>query len=497
MTNLDLAKARNALDNDHLVDVLVKKRERNSEIKENEQTKKSKQIGEYVRMTEQEYMARERVMHKSTVRKNIELKHTGLVINCEKYQVSVSIDGIITGEELLKEQFTGEESIVDLHAEYPVKIVNCSVPMKKDGYASMKKDGTSVGFSQAELYVATQVTGVPFGILIDKHQNRVPVIFNDVGFVNHVIKAIQWAHKVEECGHSMVYDPPSCPELYPNMRHVTLDVELQNEKYELAKKNCELTLLANVSVEKRNAMKQNHGVDRMDDPKLTVESLIKESEKAKRKTVGALIDANKREKDITPLHNIKEYRVGDAGLDFETLKPGYEGWNIAFLFMIGFAYKNDACFEGIRVAKITKEEQLRILNYFLKRVKELNIRRVIHWGNHEKMIFEKLETYYDIEILNRFDMIDLCTITKNIPWAPKGAFDYSVKSFGKALYESKLIDTTWTTQCTDGSSAAYEAGIAYLQENTDELDDIQEYNRIDVVVMMQIYNYMRSIEIIE
>jgi hypothetical protein len=235
----------------------------------------------------------------------------------------------------------------------------------------------------------------------------------------------------------------------------------------------------------------------MDDPNLKVEFLFSESEKAKRKTVGALIDANRREKDLTPLHNIKEYKEGDAGLDFETLKPGYEGWNIPFLFMIGFAYNNDACFEGIRVAKITKEEQLRILNYFLKRVGELNIRRIVHWGNHEKMIFEKLETYYNIEILNRFEMLDLCTITKHIPWAPKGAYDYSVKSFGKALYEGNLIDTTWNTQCTDGSSAAFEAGIAYLKEDADELDDIQEYNRIDVVVMMQIYNYMRSVDILQ
>lgn len=492
MTILSLAKARNALNNDHLVDFLDVKRE----TKECEQeTKKLKQNESPVRMTEKEFTARQRDMHKTNVKQTTDFKLTGLVFNSQKYHVSVLIDGTITGENLLKD-FTGKKNMVDPSQEYPVQILNCSVTMKKDGSASMKKDGSSVGFSQAQLYIATQVLGVLFGILIDKNKKRIPVFFTDKEFEQNIVQAVQWAHRVEECGDSMVYDPPSCLELYPNMRHVTLDKELQREKSELAKKNSELTCMAGVSAAKRNAMKQNHGVDRMDDPKLTVECLIPESEKAKRITVGALIDAIKREKDITPLTNIKEYREGDAGLDFETLKPGYEGWEISFLFMIGFAYKNDDCFEGIRVTKITKEEQLRILNYFLERVEELKIQRLIHWGNHEFMIFEKLEKYYDMSILNRFEMIDLNDITKSIPWAPKGAFDYSVKSFGKALYESNLIDTTWTTACTDGSSAAYEAGVAYLQEDFEELDDIQEYNRIDVIVMMQIYNYMRSIDIL-
>lgn len=500
MVTLSLAKARNALDDDHLVDVLAKKRQRDANNKkdEDEKTKKSKQNGAFVKMTEQEYMARERDTFKTNVKQNSEFKRTGFVMNCERYQVFVSLDGTITGEELLGEHFTGKKCIVDLDKEYPVRIVNCTVDLKKnDGSASMKKNGSNVGFSQAELYIATQEMGVSFGVLIDKHQNRIPVVFDDTTFIDHVIGAIQWAHKIEECGNFMVYDPPSCPELYPNMRHVNLDTELQCEKYNLAKKNCELTLMANVSTGKRNTMKQNYNVDRMDDPNLTVEYLIPESEKAGRRTVGALIDANKRERDITPLQNIKEYKEGDAGLDFETLKPGYQGWKISFLFMIGFAYKNDNCFEGIRVTQITKEEQLRILEYFLKRVKELEIRRIIHWGNHEKIIFEKLETYYDMTILNRFEMVDLNALTKKIPWAPKGAFDYSVKSFGKALYEAKLIDTTWTTECTNGSSAAYEAGVAYLQDAVDELNDIQEYNRIDVIVMMQIYNYMRSIDILK
>lgn len=499
---ISLGKARNGMDNDHLIDVLAKKRERNSEIKEDkdEKTKKSKQDHqdrEFVRMTEQEYMACEREMHRMIVMKNVDFKRTGLIINDEKYQVSVSIDGTITGEELLRNDFKCEKVIVDSNAEYPVKIVNCSVEMKvSDGSASMKKNGGTVGFSEAQLYIATQKMGVLFGILIDKHQNLIPVLFDDRIFISHVIKNIKWAHEVEEFGHTMEHDPPSRLELYPNMRHVSLDAELQNEKYELAKKNHELTLMADVSVEKRNEMKLNYGVDRMDDPNLKVEALIP-TKGTKCRTVGALIDANKREKDPTPIQYITEYKEGDAGLDFETLKHGYEGWKIAFLFMIGFAYKNDSCFEGIRVTKITKEEQLRIVNYFLKRVEELKIRRVIHWGHHEKTIFKRLEEYYDIEILNHFEMVDLCVITKKIPWAPKGAFTYSVKSFGKALYASGLIDTTWTTECTDGSDAAFLAGVAYLQDDTEKLNDIQEYNRIDVIAMMQVYNYMRSVGILQ
>ena len=530
MPNLNITNIRNALDNDHLVDVLKKtcqrggNREKHEDLKDHDDcnAKKSQCDTVFVKMSEQEYMSRERETFKTSVKTNTEFARTGIVINSYRFELSVSLDGTILGKNLLGESFTGKKDegesdddndddeqkpkklkveerrrmSVDPNQEYPVVIVASKLGIKTDGTASIVKNGTTIGFSQAKVYIATLEMGVPFGILIDRNARQIPVIFEDRAFECNVKQAIEWAHKVEIHGDSMVVDPPSCIELYPNMRHPCLDDEIESKKYELAKKNKEFTLMAGVSVETRNKMILKYDVDRMDDPNSTIERLIPESQKATRKSVGALLDANKREKDLTPIQNITEYKEGDAGLDFETLKHGFEGWKIAFLFMIGFSYNNDTCFEGIRVLEITKEEQLRILNHFLKRMEELKIRRLIHWGHFEKTIFSALENYYKIEILHRFEMFDLKVMIGKIPWAPKGAFTYSVKSFGKALYNAKLIETTWTTECTNGSSAAYDAWVAYVTKDSDTLEDIQEYNKVDVIVMMQIYNYMRSIGIL-
>ena len=101
---------------------------------------------------------------------------------------------------------------------------------------------------------------------------------------------------------------------------------------------------------------------------------------------------------------------------------------------------------------------------------------------------------FDIEIV---DILELFTNKYN-PIGVKGAFNYSIKSIGKALLNNNLLDHTkfWSLEdksCSNGMDAMYNALWYYIdkknkKEKEDIMSSIKYYNNVDCNIMADILN---------
>ena len=288
----------------------------------------------------------------------------------------------------------------------------------------------------------------------------------------------------------MTLDPPSRKELYPNMCVTHINPEVEEFKKKLALKNNEITLILKLGVKERE-IALSHGISKWSDNRLNATILNINKETEKYALVNLILDTNRKEAPRTTTKIAQLCQKGDMYVDFETSSM-YE-FASDYLFMIGYAVERNATFCGLVVSEITLADELKIFNEFVQAIKALNICRIIHWGDHEKCVCKKIAQRHDISgVPDHIVWVDLCKTIQQLPFIPKGAFNFKLKSVAKAMHSYGMINTVWSSQCQDGQNAMFDAFIAFKVEDNDTLKDILEYNRVDVVSMMEIYRYLSS-----
>lgn len=316
--------------------------------------------------------------------------------------------------------------------------------------------------------------------------------------------ALKWLYELKN-NKDLHHDPPNDFRLYPNMKNH--DNEYHLIKKDLAKRNGEITLLFNVGVKHRKNANEN-GVFKITDKKLTTEllglksssntSLIENIIKVNKETCNDIVLYN----NMTNDGNWKNAKIR-CYLDIETINStvynlAHSRPNYIFMIGIGVVINNEWTFTKFTVTSIQGEEELRIiegidkfLDDLVKKHKKVKHIPIYHWANFERVNLLPLLTLND-----KYQFHDMCKWVKNNGICVKGAYDFKLKNFAKAMYDNNLINAKWPDSISDGIDAMNTAYNYYNHNVGDKsvIKEIERYNEIDCMTMFEIHQYMKTID---
>ena len=390
------------------------------------------------------------------------------------------------------------------------------------------------------------------GIRINGHNSfdRLGII-DYKNFDNKYIKltadAIQWIRNVRYNGNNWSLDPPSRPELWPNMKN-QYDAPYHKIKMSLAEKYSELTLLYRVGVKNRQ-IAHSKNIMSFIDPRCNAKVLGINGPK-----IGPIVDRIIQVNSplctniILPLL-IKNNAFGwqnnnkfEMSIDVETIEECIINNEIninnskcetGVIFMLGIGYyeTNEWKYKVFRMDRYSLENEKIIINEFINfiefKVNEYMVNYNIydrsqcypilyHWSHAERSFLNnanRRHNYIWSNWLNMVNLLDFCKVWQDEPIAIKGATNYRLKNIGLAMFRHGLINTKWAEDGpSDGLMAMQNAVLYYnfmkkYDESSDEIKElirdrydmniseyqkIIEYNENDCKVLYDIVNYSRE-----
>ena len=503
MSTVDCKALMNALKGDHFADVALLHLNSSSDEVANQTDDSIYDYSCWIRERSEQF--------RQLVLSSIHVRRVNVQLICPVHNVHVKVDCTVfkcdIGNSSLHTSDTCFEFLQD-DVEYPCVILNHKLKVNKDG-SNKKNEYTTK--AQTKLYFAISALNVEYGILTIKGDDcafchYVVRVSDDKDMTCLILEALKWTRKVVVKGKEMTLNPPSEPELFPNMNVNTTNGAIQKMKSTVAKELKELTMIWNVSTRARLAAHEK-GIFRVDDPRLTADVLgLTRPKKQKKDTlskyeiISYIIQRSKCSTCFIP-SSLTPYCSDYGFIDFETIGM-YDYWN-NFLSMLGiasadstmqFGQEEYTCFLA-KEATLTQERQ--VIDDFITHCRKKKIVKLFCWDNHEIKVFQELEERHNMDICSHFVICDLCKALKVVPWVPPGALSFSLKQFVPAMYKLGMIGITWDSECCDGMTAMFESYKAYSLKDMTVMQDIEKYNRVDVVSMMQIWRFVCSIGILD
>lgn len=375
----------------------------------------------------------------------------------------------------------------------------------------------------------------------------------DKTYLKKTWDAIKWIRDVRIYGSLWGTDPPSVPELYPNMNN-KYDTPYHNIKCKIAENIDELTEIWMVGTKNRQHAHDNN-VYKWSDPNCTLDVLGIHGKKTgpviqhildiNRDTTDKIIEPNRIRNNEYDWQNHKgiEFYV-----DFETINEclydesitlGNSKRNGCFIFMIGVGYIDNYRVNSpnlnkwkykVFVAKsIDMQSEKDVIQQFTNfindkvnehmrkyriRDKTLCYPSIMHWGHAEKSMLNGANRRHNYIWSNWKDKViwvDMYNIFKNEPIVIKGVKSFGLKGISKAMYNYGYIKSTWDKDGPgDGLSAMMKAISYYKFMNKynnsphnnrgvsrehkchkEKFDKIIKYNEIDCRVLWEIITYLR------
>ena len=342
--------------------------------------------------------------------------------------------------------------------------------------------------------------------------------------------ALRWIKRLRSEGSRWQLCPPSIPELYPNMGN-DCDAPWHSVKKVIADAIGEITSLWYCGVQNRNNALA-HGVTSWRQKECTRSILGCRGDKIPH-IVDAIIDINRSA--LTNLNapafkpqyiksTLPKTKV-NIFLDFETTNniTGDIDSSISntmsqsYLYMIGIGWNtsldptwNYKCLVT-NVIDNTNEKEifLQMHDTFLELMEKYEAYQditVYHWSHAERTFYNAAYEKYksdmkDYDQLLQWDWFDLCEFCRNECIVIRGAFDFSLKSMAKAMYNLGFIKTCWDSDgFTDGLNAMIKAVECsdYAKQNNVSMCEllivkkIIEYNEVDCRTMMEILAFINT-----
>jgi len=351
----------------------------------------------------------------------------------------------------------------------------------------------------------------------------------DSHYLLQINEATSWLRLIKDPNNNLNCLEPNNPNLYPNMSSNS-DGKYRKVKKFLANKNHEITSIWMCGPKQRNnALKA--GISKWSNGKLNSKILGINGKNAK--IIDLMLKINRKKskkideiiypKKITSNYNNWRNRKKMAFyIDFETINTAtFEGNKIFediqinnpncndLIFMIGIGYSINSKwdYKCLIADDLTDDSQMKLINQMIKYIKKIHSEHnykndkleninIYHWSNFEPNILNKLSDKYKIKI-PKYNWTDLLKIFHDEPIIIKGAFNFSLKTIGKALYDLNLIKTIWddNIDIKNGLDAMYHAYQIYSEncdnsniKNNKEMLDIKNYNYIDCKIMWDILN---------
>lgn len=340
---------------------------------------------------------------------------------------------------------------------------------------------------------------------------------SQVNITNKIIRkveeAYQWITLLKNNYMNMdIYPYPTNHELYPNMNYKESDWE--NEKYKLAERIKEITLVWNISYNERcNFLKK--GIKCWDDPKLLSE--LKDNKQKEiqeriihmnqqedillypRKTISTDFKELLIKRDTDIIFDVESFLSFDDKNDFFN---DNNNENSPILAIIGFIHNKH--FYDYTISNYTRKSEEKIIKDFSNHLFKINNKydnkiNIYHWGHAEYNYFNYIRKNYPGIQFPEYKLINILDYFRMEPIIVQGIFKFGLKTIGKALYKNKLIKTTWG----EGNDNGLDAMIQFKEvckNNTKnipikryiEISNIIEYNRIDCQVLLEIIDLLRE-----
>ena len=413
----------------------------------------------------------------------------------EKYNVSGRVDALVHGREInrvFNYNFPLEEESL-----YPVCFTDSRLEKRSNQHTL--RDTPSMKVSKSKLYLSALSLNVSFGLIVGRHaENRqnmdiAIVEFDDVdSYIKNVVEdAVKWANYLKTNFATISIDPPSHPNLYPNMcAKPHNNAAVFERKLQLALKNDEITLICKVDTKHRKHA-HSKGITKWSHRDLCSQTLGMKPKTKTSQLVDGILKANRAADPLVDKSRIPEVcNPHDMFVDFET--SSLHEWS-NYLFMIGYCMERASNFTGLVVIEPTLAEEERIFKHFINVIEEKGVRRIFHYSSHEKIVCNHLKLRHGFGVPESVQWVDLRTHIENIHFVPKGALNYKLKNIVKAMHKWNMVDTVWTSDCKDGQEAMFDSFVAYKVNDTETLVDVLEYNRVDVVSMMEVWRYLKSV----
>ena len=317
---------------------------------------------------------------------------------------------------------------------------------------------------------------------------------------------------------------PTVPELWPNANDDGFP--WQDAISRIANSLDELTQLWWVGPDRRDAAHRN-GIFSWRDPLATAEGLGVAG-RTTQPTLQAILEVNQAPEGPT----VRPERVSTAEdewrpvpklefyVDFETVNnvnddfakiPEQNGQNLIFMIGCGHMQDDEWVFRCFTVDRLKEDSEANIIDEWLSHMKAAAAAlvsrekpRIIHWSYAEPVNYE--EAYDSARdrhpdkgwpAVNWFDL--WAKVVRKEPVVVRGALNFGLKSFARAMHSHGLIETSWGDTMVDGLGAmtgawwcddeAGNRGISLI--TTDLMQEIADYNEVDCKVTMEILRFLR------
>lgn len=355
----------------------------------------------------------------------------------------------------------------------------------------------------------------------------------DIEYDQKIKDAFAWLDKLKKEGSDWTYNPPSVPELYPNMSNKFDNGNKQKKK--IANEIEEITQLWYCGVKNRN-LAHEQGIFKISDPRLTTDILGFPKGTNRTNIIDKMLKFNQglinpHDKVIPKyvngnLYDWKDHVEIEFYLDFETVTnvfddfetlpnisgPGVDVDDMQIVFMIGLGIsikkpgeKTEWEYYNFRINKMTKDQEYVMFDKFFDKIKEVckehdvnaNDVNMYHWGNIEQTVLQSIrEKYSNPNKWGNLCLVDFCKIFQEESILIKGVYSFGLKNVGKGLINYGLIDIQdWEENVVDGLDAMVQAYSVYEnphQDNSQIINNLIKYNHTDVRIINKIINYLRN-----
>jgi putative phage-type endonuclease len=340
--------------------------------------------------------------------------------------------------------------------------------------------------------------GFILGTNIFSKHNALHYAISKVSFDHNVRflgrNAIRWIRQLRNHGAHWTVNPPSVPELYPNM-----NVNMTVFKEKVGRNIGEITQLWMCGVKNRQHAHANGIYNWREQKCKAIDLNVRGKSQA---AINAIIKINLNPPNlnllITP-PQIKSNVINwknitgkkEMYVDFETISGMFGKERI---FMIG-AYFNNS-YEMMVVDSLTDAEEKRIIVKFSKM--SLGC-LVYHWGHIENSLFKKKCNEHNISC--DIQWMDILKLFREEPIAVHGSLNYGLKSIARAFYNNKFIDYVWEdSPIANGTCAMTLADKIYKEIELSKknvkshisMEIIKKYNMMDCRVLFEILLYLRK-----
>jgi putative phage-type endonuclease len=345
--------------------------------------------------------------------------------------------------------------------------------------------------------------------------------------------ALAWIHNVRSNGHGFTVNPPSCPEMYPNMCN-GLDGPWRRVKDKIARELFEITLLWQCGLKNRKSA-HSKNVFNWNDPRCISETMGVRGDRVI-STLQQILDCNKDQKK-----NISDEKVNEETTlnteDFNEISNNYDNLEIiiphkihsnllrqwhgpknlyknkkilifvdfevitdltlddslagsSYLFMIGIKYRiistQESVYKCFYTNDLSQAEERRIfleLHEFIwkfsnKKKGKFILPDLVHWSHAERTFYNAAWNKHGCAVIKAgYQKIDtwrdMLKIFKDEPITIRGALNFSLKSIAKAFHSFGFIQTIWDENgVCDGMGAMILAYNTYQSAKQNNIFDI-------------------------